>query len=143
MSMSLNLTSLEAAMARLKMALGEYETDNVRLNPNLRELVRGAAIQSFEYTYELSVQALVRYMKSQSIVSKASAPKTFNGLIRGALREGLLRSDLQAWQGYRANRNATSHAYDETRAQRVFESIPEFLEEAEYMVARLCEAERC
>ena len=133
-------TLLASAIARLKMALAKYESDAINQDPDLKELVRGAAIQAFEYTYELSVQALVRYMKDQAVVSKSSASMTFNGIVRGALREGLLRSDLEAWQRYRANRNNTVHAYDETRAQAVFETIPEFLGEVEYMIKKLQEA---
>jgi phosphoserine phosphatase len=43
------------------------------------------------------------------------------------------------WKEYREERGATSHAYDEDKAQEVFESIPAFLEEAKYLLAKLQE----
>ena len=140
--MEINITPLESTIARLKIILDRYDDNAIKEDSELREIIHQSAIKSFEYTYELAVHALVQYMKLQSVTAKASAPMTFNGLIRGALREGLLRSSLKSWQRYRANKNKTSHTYDMDKAQMVFEAIPEFLEEVEYLIGRLYEVEK-
>ena len=49
----------------------------------------------------------------------------------------MLHSELDAWMGYRANRGTTSHAYNEERAERVFQGIPEFLAEARHLLKEL------
>jgi len=41
------------------------------------------------------------------------------------------------WQGFRENRNRTSHTYDESKADDVFRAIPPFLTEVRTLVARL------
>ena len=50
-----------------------------------------------------------------------------------------MRSELDAWMGHRANRGTTSHTYNDERAERVFQGIPEFLEEARYLLKQLQE----
>ena len=40
---------------------------------------------------------------------------------------------------FRRNRGTTSHAYNEVKAQEVFASAPDFLQEARYLLNRLHE----
>ena len=63
----------------------------------------------------------------------------FRNLVRMGGHQGLLSSELDAWMRYRANRGTTSHTYNEQRAERVFQGIPEFLEEARYLLRQLQE----
>jgi len=43
------------------------------------------------------------------------------------------------WREYRRNRGTTSHTYNEEKAQEVFESVPDFLQDARYLLNRLQE----
>ena len=63
----------------------------------------------------------------------------FNDVIREARRQALLRSELPAWLEFRKNRGTTSHTYNEDKAQEVFESVSDFLQEARYLLNRLHE----
>ena len=63
----------------------------------------------------------------------------FNDIIREAFGRGLLRSEPPAWNEYRRSRGTTSHAYNEPKAQEVFERVPNFLQEARYLLNRLQE----
>jgi uncharacterized protein YbaR (Trm112 family) len=51
--------------------------------------------------------------------------------------KGLLQSELSVWKRFRQDRSITSHTYDDTKAQEVFEHIPLFLKEAECLLANL------
>ena len=48
----------------------------------------------------------------------------------------LLR-DAEAWMLYLRQRNLTSRVYDQSVAEAIFSAIPEFLEDARWMLARL------
>ncbi|OIQ98464.1 nucleotidyltransferase substrate binding protein like protein [mine drainage metagenome] len=48
-----------------------------------------------------------------------------------------MRSDWPVWRTYRDMRAKTSHTYDEAIALEVTRGIADFLDEAEYLLARL------
>jgi nucleotidyltransferase substrate binding protein (TIGR01987 family) len=62
---------------------------------------------------------------------------SFPALIRTGFEQGLVADGWTAWQRYRELRNITSHTYDEAKAQEVAAAIPEFLVEAQGLLARL------
>ena len=55
--MTLILTPLENAINSLNIAFVEYQKDNSN------EFVRDSVIQRFEYTYELCIKMLKRYLE--------------------------------------------------------------------------------
>ena len=63
----------------------------------------------------------------------------FADLIRLGNDKGLLLSEVQQWKRYRQERGITSHTYDEMKAQEVFEHIPAFLQEAQFLLKQLHE----
>ena len=91
--------------------------------------MRAGAIQAFEFTYELSVRMIKRYLEQVSANPAEVDGLDFRTLIRRAREQGLLHSELDVWMGYRANRGITSHTYNENSAERVFQGIPEFSDE--------------
>jgi nucleotidyltransferase substrate binding protein (TIGR01987 family) len=101
--------------------------------------MRAGAIQAFEFTYELSIRMIKRYLEQVSANPAEVDELSFRNLIRRAGQQGLLRSELDAWMGHRANRGTTSHTYNDERAERVFQGIPEFLEEARCLLKQLQE----
>lgn len=137
--MKLDLSPLEKAVAQLEDAIEYYESDLAANDPGLRMHLRAAVIQAFEFTYELSFKMLKRYLELASPNPAEIDAMYFNDIIREAFGRGLVRSDLPAWNEYRRNRGTTSHAYNEPKAQEVFESVPGFLQEARYLLTRLQE----
>ena len=135
--MKLELTPLEDAVAQLEDGLVQYGSDIVREFPQIRNHMRAGAIQAFEFTYELSVGMMRRYLEQVSANPAEIDELSFQDLIRRAGQQGLLRSELEGWMRYRASRGTTSHTYNEERAERVFRDIPEFLEEARYLLKEL------
>ena len=128
--MKLDLSSLDKGIKALIRALEEYEK-----NPN--EFVKDSCIQRFEFTYELSHKFIKRYLELTEANPEEIEEMTFQQLIRRATERGLLLNDWESWKDYRKSRAKTSHTYDEETADEVFEDIPVFLKEAEYLYKQL------
>ena len=137
--MKLDLTPLEDAVAQLEDGLDIYNSDLALDHPRLKRHLRAAVIQAFEFTYELSVRMIKRYLEQVSANPAEIDALSFQDLIRRAGQQGLVRSELDAWMRHRANRGTTCHTYNEERAERVFRNIPEFLGEARYLLKELQE----
>ena len=128
-----DLTSFENVIDSLKSILIRYETEN---DIDLRD----AVIQRFEYTYAMSLKMIKRYFMDSAFAeqdAKEIFGMSFNQMIRTANQMNLLRSDLEIWDEYRQKRNMTSHTYDEETAQKVMTIIPDFKDEAEFLLNRL------
>lgn len=92
------------------------------------ELIRDGCIQRFEYSFELCHKMLRRYLEATegTDVTRLSFP----ALIRLGFERGLLTESWDVWVKFRDARNITSHGYDQAKAKRVAELIPEFAAEA-------------
>lgn len=130
--MSLDLSPLDRAVSQLETfhALSLQPQDRAVM----AEALRMAAIQAFEYTYELSVKMLRRFLEMTEPNPAALDDATFQGLIRLGSERGLLKSDLPVWMDFRRQRGTTSHAYD---AAQVHAAIPAFLADARFLLAEL------
>ena len=137
--MPLDLSPLENAVTQLEEALEIYHSDIALTDPRLKRHLRAGVIQAFEFTYELSFGMLKRYLEMASANPAEVNELVFNDVIREAFRLGLASSEVLEWREYRRNRGTTSHTYNEERAQEVFESVPDFLQEARYLLNRLHE----
>jgi len=129
----LDLTPLERAIAQLEEALELCEAGFESHDPRLKRHLRAAAIQAFEFTYELSFKMMKRHLATNSANPTEVDRMTFNGILREAFRRGLVKSELREWQKFREKRGTTSHTYDEEKAQQVFEAIPVFLPEVRFL----------
>lgn len=134
MSPPVDLSPLRKALGQLKEALQFWQEQPAgsALKPHLRS----AVIQSFEFTYELSVRMLRRVLIERSEAADLVADMGFNDLLRKAADAGLL-ADQAAWRAWREMRNATSHAYDEAKAQAVALGALDFASDAQSVLAAL------
>ena len=128
--MRLDLTPLDDAIAQLEDALQYHGSDLAARDPALKLHLRAAAIQAFEFTYELSFKMIKRHLEQASENPAQFDEMSFNAIMREAFRRGLVQSELSIWKEYRKRRGTTSHTYDEDKARVVFESVPAFLQEA-------------
>ena len=133
----LNLTSLSNAILQIEEALAYAQSDLAKDDPRLARHLRAAAIQAFEFTYELSIKMLKRYLETLKANPAAVDEMTFNELIRSGYEAGLLKAELSDWKNFRRDRGTTSHAYDEDKARAVFATIPAFLAEAKFLLAEI------
>lgn len=102
----------------------------------LKPHLRSAVIQSFEFTYELSVRLLRRVLIERAEAADRVADLSFNDLLRGASDAGLM-FDAAPWREWREMRNATSHAYDEAKAQALAGRASVFAADAAALLAAL------
>ncbi|HEU0195939.1 MAG TPA: HI0074 family nucleotidyltransferase substrate-binding subunit [Nevskiaceae bacterium] len=128
---ALDIGPLRRAVDRLDEGLRRYQTDIDDVQ------IRDGLVQRFEFTYEASHKMLRRYL-----VMRAASPGEFDhaafaDLIRAGADQDLLRDGWPAWRRYREMRGKTSHAYDDDIALEVVAGIPEFLDEARFLLDRL------
>ena len=84
------------------------------LDQPVSEYIRDAAIQRFEFTYELAWKTLQAYLASIDIM--VLSPKE---TLKIAYQQGLLH-DANAWSELHMQRNLTRHTYDEKLADKVY-----------------------
>jgi len=125
---NLDLSSFRNAIRSLSSILTRYENDNYDID------IRDALIHRFEYTYSLAVKMMTRYI---NMVLPSEVDMTFNETTRKANRLGILLNNLEKWTVYRQKRDMTSHTYDEQTAIDVVSIVPEFKDEAEFLLKKL------
>lgn len=125
----IDISSLRQALATLDEALAARA-----LAPE-DKLVRDACIQRFEYSYELAYKSLRRYLEATE--PRGVAELSFPKLIRLGYDRGLLFESWDIWSAFRDARNATSHAYDEAKAQEVAAAIPAFAKAAQFLATQI------
>ena len=128
--MKLEITSLKNAVQSLKIALDEFEKHKTFLSKTL-------VYNALNITYELSHKLLKRQLEAMSAAAETIDTMSFQHLIRHGAETGLLLHSWDVWKKYREARNATSHAYNEEKANEVFEIIPDFYREAKYLLEKL------
>jgi nucleotidyltransferase substrate binding protein (TIGR01987 family) len=84
----------------------------------LDEFMRDSVIQRFKVAYELAWKMLELRLAQEAVL--ASTPRQ---VLQAALQAGFI-SDGNAWTELQANRNLTTHTYDEALAQRLYEFVP-------------------
>ena len=124
-SNNIDLTSFNRAVASLEAALLKAKD----------EFIRDSAIQRFEYTYELAVKMIARFIESTPQGANTDR-LVYRDLIRVAAEVGLI-TDPEAWFKYRDARNLTSHAYDENKAEQVYLAAQKFLLAAQELLKEL------
>jgi nucleotidyltransferase substrate binding protein (TIGR01987 family) len=127
----LDTSVLEQALAQLDAALAEYADE-----PQLRAY-RDSVIIHYLFTYELVVQAIKRYLETQSLKSSEVDTLTFQTMVRRADDAGLLRSGWPEFSRFRDARNAIAHTYNEQRAREVLSVAKEFAAEARLLLDNL------
>jgi nucleotidyltransferase substrate binding protein (TIGR01987 family) len=101
-------------------------------NPTV--IVRDAAIQRFEYTFEAVWKAGQEFLRAQEGIEVGS-PK---GVMRGFFQTGHL-SERQTELGLKMvdDRNLTSHAYNEGVSETIFAELPKYAALMQTCLARI------
>ncbi len=132
----LDVTPFEKALSQLETSLGYLRSEASRTDPGLRTQFRAAAIQAFEFTYEMAVRMIRRQLGE--IVANPGELREINflDLIRRAADAGLVR-EVPPFRIYRERRNITSHAYDEARAEEVVGVLDAFVADMRFLLDEL------
>src|SRR5690606_15416696 len=94
--MTLDITPLDKAIARLEEALSAYSADTANT------LIRDGYIQRFEFTYELAHKMLKRFLERTSPSPEEFDTLSFADLIRSGNERGLLLGDWPRWRTWRS-----------------------------------------
>jgi nucleotidyltransferase substrate binding protein (TIGR01987 family) len=134
--MVLDLRSLERALAQLDKSLAFVQSNLARQDAGLREQFRAAAIQAFEYTYELCWKMLKRRLEEDAPAPAEIDSLSFRELIRVGAERGFV-SDPERWFEYRDKRNLTAHTYGEATAEVVLAAAGRFAPDARALLLKL------
>ena len=118
------LTPFEDALASLEEVLEMPKND----------IVRDATIQRFEYTYELAWKMMKRHLEWSGTIN--TDPPTKRDLFREAANVGLIK-DAETWFEYNIARGKTSHTYDESTAEEVYEAAIKFAPDSRSLLVEL------
>jgi len=169
--MTLDLTSFASAIRQLENALEYCNSHLAQSDPALAVHLRAAAIQAFEFTYELeqflksvkrfsdkncgknkelehsvepsetknalSIKMLKRQLRQIESSDAVVRDMSFDTLIRRGWAIGLLNEEITRWREFRKQRGTTSHTYDAKKAELIYQEIPRFLKEAQYLYAAI------
>lgn len=106
---------------KLQLKQQRFEQALLQLSKVLKEpaseYIRDAAIQRFEFTYELAWKTLQAYLATLDLV--VLSPKE---TLKTAYEQGLIK-DANAWSELHMQRNLTSHTYDEKLAESVYQFL--------------------
>ena len=109
--MTTRLDSFATAITRLSEALSATTTD----------LTRDAAIQRFEFCFELAWKVIQERARAEGL--DCQSPK---GCLKLAYKNNWI-NDETGWLAMLEDRNRTAHTYDETLAKDVYRRLPAHL----------------
>lgn len=104
------------ALKKLKEAITEYSRSDY-YGQNILEFIEESLIQRFEYTQELAWKVMKDYLEYQGYNTITGSRDTF----KLALRTGLIADEM--WFSSIADRNLSSHNYDEETAKGIVQNI--------------------
>lgn len=132
-SKNLNLTPLLNA----KAAFEEVLASEADLVGQFYKIYRAATIQHFEFCFELATKFMKRWLE-QNHTESLDKMFTVKDIYRLGAMHDLLQS-AERWFVYRDMRNKTSHTYNETTAEQVFQETADFYTDFCYLIDRLSE----
>lgn len=99
-------------------------------------IVRTAIIKGFEYSYEMATKTMKRFVEELNLQKETQGEMSFREILRAAFDFELIR-DVDSWFVYRDKRNSTSHAYADEIAEDILKILPDFLNDARFLLERI------
>jgi nucleotidyltransferase substrate binding protein (TIGR01987 family) len=125
-------------VARLKLRQGDALRSLGTLKDILREpfstIVRDAAIQRFEYTFEALWKFLKEYLKEQEGIICNSPKGCFREIFSLAL---LSETETIDFLEMTDDRNLTSHTYKEEVSQTIYARLPKYVRIMDTLLERI------
>jgi nucleotidyltransferase substrate binding protein (TIGR01987 family) len=128
MKVFLDLSAFEKAILQFSEALQAVEKDVCNT------IYRDACLHRFDIVYALSCKLLKRYLKLSSPNPNNFDEMIFADLIRVGNEQGVLRSDWPHWETFRKARELSTQGYEDDKASKAMEIIPDFLAEAKALL---------
>lgn len=112
------MSKFKTKLNNFKNAISRLEESILDFNKTNMLSVRDGVIQRFEFTTDLAWKTVYEYLLEQGFVN-INTPKM---IISKAYSANII-DDEKGWIDILNDRNVTSHIYDETEANEVFENI--------------------
>ena len=126
---------LRKSIEQLQTSLRYRQSDLALNDKEIGKQFRAAAIQAFEFCFEIGIKMLRRRL--EAILTTPEVERlSYRDLLRISAEKGFI-DDPQAWFRYREMRNITSHSYDESKAEMIASVLPEFAGKAIYLLHEL------
>lgn len=132
----LDITPLTKALAQLNESYALVLQARAGKDATYYPQFRAATIQAFEYTYELCIKMMQRYLEMYGAQDEDAEYLKFKELMRIAAEYGLVDTP-QEWEEYRKQRNITSHTYNENKAENVLRGVERFIHSAKQLTMNL------
>lgn len=127
----LDLSLLKNSLNTLKECYHDYQVEN---NTKIQEYIKDSCIKRFEYTYETSKKMMNKYLKKE--YDKTEKDLSINNIFREMYALDLIQN-FENWVNYREKRNFTSHEYNEDQTLEIIKIVPDFINDAEYLLEKL------
>ena len=127
---------------RIEVAVNALATlTSLPLGESVNDVVRDAAIQRFEHTFEAVWKAAQLYLREKEGLEQGS-PK---GVVRACLQVGLLTEDASRLAMVMVDdRNLTGRTYNEVLAQRIYANLKGYADfMADWLQAMAVRSEEC
>ena len=111
-------SKFQAILQQFERAVGKF-SDVLEQEKN--EYMRDSAIQRFEFTFELAWKTLKAFLELQGIT--VYSPRDS---FKGAFQLGLLDEET-TWLEMIELRNLTTHTYNESTAEEIYDALPRIL----------------
>jgi len=122
------VTELSSLIENLKKA-NQRLKEVISLEPT--RVHKDAAIQRFEFTFELSWKTIQAYIRDQGLDCKS--PKN---CFREAGRLGII-DNVEKWFEFLNNRNLITHTYNEKMADKIYDQARKFPKEVEKLLEKI------
>ncbi|WNE41582.1 MAG: hypothetical protein AM1032_000322 [Mycoplasmataceae bacterium] len=120
-------------LINMEKALNGILKDSKNKEGDAYQTYKMAAVQAFEVAYEISWKTMKRVLKKYSIELHYS-----KDVFRESVKAGLINNP-EKWFKFLEKRNETTHSYDSDILEDIFEILPEFNEELNYLISKLKE----
>ena len=126
---SFNIDVLKNALTTLQESWAIY-TQKLQ-DPIMESIVADSCVKRFEYTMETSLKLMRRYLKTE--YAKDDKELTVNNIFRFMDSYDMIQN-WEAWKGYYAKRNDTSHEYNIDKARTLLPILPQFIDDATFLI---------
>lgn len=135
-AMKIDITPLEKALAELEENLQFIDAEAWGDNERHRRIFERAAVQAFEFTYEVALNLLRRQMNEIAGGSTKIKRLEFMDFLRAAADHDFI-PDAERFFDYREKRNLTSHNYDEEMMRQLLAVLGPFTQDVRFLIEQL------
>lgn len=131
--MQIDISNLKSALETLKSSMQTLQKNSTC---DFVDMLEDSCIKRFEYTLELARKIMKRVLKK--IYGKSEEELTVNNTFR-FMQGYKFVENWENWREYYEKRNNTAHEYNLEKSRSLITIIPQFINDAEFLVKKLDE----